>query len=118
MSRADAYEEIRLDTLARIERRRLRVEVDRDEVRAEVVRAVDDYQRRAHLGDVVPLGDLHAMQERVLQSVTDFGPLSELLARADVEEIFVEGARVSYLDGRDRSGCETNRRRAPTVPCE
>jgi pilus assembly protein CpaF len=102
VTRADAYDDIRRGALARIERRRLRVDIDRDEVRVEVERAVEEYQRRAHLGDVVPLGDPRDMTERVLRSVTDFGPLSELLARADVEEIFVEGARVSFLDGSGR----------------
>ena len=38
----------------------------------------------------------------MLRSVTDLGPLTELLARRDVEEIFIEGARVSYLDGSGR----------------
>ena len=42
------------------------------------------------------------MGERVLRSITDLGPLTELLARRDVEEIFIEGARVSYLDGSGR----------------
>jgi pilus assembly protein CpaF len=102
VTKPDAYDEIRRSALARIERRRLRVDVETDDVRAEVERAVDDYQRRAHLGDVVPLGDPRDMTERVLRSVTDFGPLSELLARTDVEEIFVEGARVSYLDAEGR----------------
>lgn len=109
MSRTDAYDDIRRGALARIERRRLRVDADTDEVRVEVEHAVDEYQRRAHLGEVVPLGDPGDMTERVLRSVTDFGPLSELLARDDVEEIFVEGARVSFLDG-------TGRLRGLTVP--
>ena len=38
----------------------------------------------------------------MLRSVTDFGPLTDLLARRDVEEIFVEGARVTYLDASGR----------------
>ena len=42
------------------------------------------------------------MVDRVLRSITDFGPLTDLLARRDVEEIFLEGARVSYLDGSGR----------------
>jgi pilus assembly protein CpaF len=109
VSRTDAYEEIRLHALGRIERRRVRADTDADAVRVEVEHAVDDYQRRAQLGDVVPLGDPRDMTERVLRSVTDFGPLSELLARSDVEEIFVEGARVSYLD-------TTGRLRGLTVP--
>ena len=39
------------------------------------------------------------MVDRVLRSITDFGPMTDLIARRDVEEIFLEGARVSYLDG-------------------
>ena len=42
------------------------------------------------------------MADRVLRSITDFGALTELIARRDVEEIFIEGARVSYLDGSGR----------------
>ena len=61
------------------------------EVRVEIERAVDDYQRRARLGDEVPLGDPPEMAHRVLRSITELGPLSELLARRDVEEVFVEG---------------------------
>lgn len=97
--RADAYDAIRRDVIARVERRRLRAESDLEEVRAEVREAVDDYQRSAHLGEVVPLGDPQTMVERVLRSVADLGALTDLVARRDVEEIFIEGPRVSYLDG-------------------
>jgi len=72
------------------------------EVRREVERAVDEYQRRARLGDELPLGDPHTMVARVLRSITELGPLSELLERRDVEEIFVDGARVTYLDHEGR----------------
>jgi pilus assembly protein CpaF len=98
----DAYDAIRRDVLTRIERRRLRPEGDLEEIRSEARRAVDAYQSHAHLGEVVPLGDPATMLERVLRSITDFGPLTELIARRDVEEIFVEGARVSYLDSSGR----------------
>ena len=101
-ARTDAYEVIRRDALAGIERRRLQPERELAEVRTEVERAVDDYQRRARLGEEFPLGDPAAMVHRVLRSVTDFGALTDLLARRDVEEIFVEGARVTYLDGSGR----------------
>jgi pilus assembly protein CpaF len=99
---SDAYDIIRRDVLSGIERRRLRPEGDLDEVRVEIRRAVDDYQRRAFLGDEVPLVDLEAMSDRVLRSITDFGALTDLIARRDIEEIFIEGARVSYLDGSGR----------------
>lgn len=101
-TRTDAYDGIRRNVLTRIEKRRLRPEGDIDEVRGEVHRAVDDYQRRAHLGEEVPLSDPTAMVARVLRSITDFGALTELIARRDVEEIFIEGARVSFLDGSGR----------------
>jgi pilus assembly protein CpaF len=100
--RSDAYDVIRHDAIAGIERRRLQPDRQLAEVRAEVERAVDDYQRNARLGDEVPLGDAAAMVHRVLRSITDLGPLTDLLARQDVEEIFIEGARVTYLDSSGR----------------
>lgn len=98
----DAYDAIRREVLDRVERRRLRPDHDLDEIRVEANRAVDTYQRQAHLGEVVPLGDPNAMLERILRSITDFGPLTEIVARTDVEEIFVEGPRVSFLDSFGR----------------
>ena len=97
-ARTDAYDVIRHDAIAGIERRRLQPERQLAEVHVEIERAIDDYQRRARLGDQVPLGDADTMMQRVLRSITDLGPLTELLARHDVEEVFVEGARVTYLD--------------------
>ena len=95
----DAYDTIRRDVLARIERRQLRPEGDLDEVRLEVQQAVDEYERLARLGEELPLISPAVMADRILRSITDFGPLTDLIARRDVEEIFLEGARVSYLDG-------------------
>ena len=102
MTRTDAYDAIRREVLTGIERRRIQPEAQVGEVRGEIERAVDDYQRRARLGDEVPLGDPDEMARRVLRSVVELGPLSELLARRDVEEVFVEGARVTYLDADGR----------------
>ncbi len=98
----DAYDAIRQDVLAQVERRHLRPEGDLDEVKLEVQRAVDEYQRVARLGDVLPLAVPSTMVDRILRSITDLGPLTDLMARRDVEEIFVEGARVSFLDGTGR----------------
>jgi len=94
----DAYDVIRRDTLRGVERRRLQPDREIGEVRVEIERAVDDYEQRARLGGELPLGDPRAMVQRVLRSITELGPLSDLLARRDVEEVFVEGARVTYLD--------------------
>jgi pilus assembly protein CpaF len=97
-TRTDAYDIIRRDALGGIERRRLQPTAQIAEVRVEIERAVDEYQRRARIGDEVPLGDPPEMAQRVMRSITELGPLSELLARRDVEEVFVEGARVTFLD--------------------
>ena len=48
--RADAYDLIRRDVLVRLEKKRLNAETDVPEIRLEVERAVDEYQRRSHLG--------------------------------------------------------------------
>ena len=99
----DAYDVIRRDVLSRhraapaAARRRPRRGAGRGR------RAVDEYQRAR-----VPRRRAPARRRRrrwstgVLRSITDFGPLTDLLARRDVEEIFIEGARVSYLDGSGR----------------
>src|SRR4051794_14870863 len=98
----DAYDAIRREVHVRIDRRRLRPDVDLDAVRAEVGGAVDEYQRVARLGEHLPLADPAELADRVLRSITDLGALTDLLARRDVEEIFIEGPRVSYLDGSGR----------------
>jgi pilus assembly protein CpaF len=98
----DAYDAIRREVHLRIDRRRLRPDVDLEAVRGEVGTTVDEYQRAAMLGEHLPLADPAELADRVLRSITELGPLTDLLARRDVEEIFIEGPRVSYLDGAGR----------------
>jgi pilus assembly protein CpaF len=97
-----AYDHIRRDVLARIEHDHLDPGQDLDRMRTEVLGAVENYQRQAHLGDRTSLADPTDMTERVLRSITEFGPLTDLLTRTDVEEVFIEGARVSYIDSSGR----------------
>jgi pilus assembly protein CpaF len=97
MTGADAYDAIRREVLARIEMQPGSAD-DSALVRNEVQAAVETYQRRAQLGEAVPLSDPGDMVERIIRSVVDLGPLGALIRRSDVEEIFVEGSRVSYLD--------------------
>jgi len=97
-----AYDRIRTDAIGRIERDRLDPAADVDGVRAAVVTAVEGYQRSAHLGDGAALRDPSDMVARLLRSITEYGPMTELLARPDVEEVFIEGARVSYIDSSGR----------------
>ncbi len=101
MSR-DAYDVVRRDVLNAIERRRLQPDADLGEVRLETQRAVDEYQQRSRRGDELRLADPVEMVERIVRSVCDLGPLTELLSRSDVEEIFIEGPRISFLDSSGR----------------
>ncbi|HKX76411.1 MAG TPA: ATPase, T2SS/T4P/T4SS family [Acidimicrobiia bacterium] len=102
MTLAPAYEEIRRRALELVEAGRLDPAGDREAIRQVVAGAVDEYQRRAHLGQGRALHDPRQMVDRVLRSVADYGPLTELLSRHDIEEVFIEGGRVSYLESNGR----------------
>ena len=106
----DAYDAIRRDVLAGVERRRLRPEGDLDEVKLEVhagrrgvpvARAARRRRFRSWRPARCPTGSC-ARSRTSVRSPT-------CVARRDVEEIFIEGARVSFLDG-------TGRLRGLTVP--
>ncbi len=98
----NAYDAIRRTAVESIEGQKLDPRADRDAVEALVAGAVDDYQRRAHLGEERALHDPGEMVARVIRSITGFGPLTDILARSDIEEVFIEGARVTYIDGTGR----------------
>src|SRR5690606_9844327 len=61
-------------------------------------RTVDEYQRRAHLGEVRLLADPAATVERLARSVTGRGPLVQLLELPAIEEVFIEGDRLTYIE--------------------
>lgn len=97
-----AYAEIRRSSLNLIEERNLDPEVDRGGARRLVEQAVKEYSRRTQVGRGRALRDPSDMIERVLRSIADYGPLTELLSRHDVEEVFIEGPRVTFIDGAGR----------------
>lgn len=82
-----------------IESQKLDPQRNRELIEGVVAGVVEDYQRRAHLGEERALHDPSEMIGRVVRSIADFGPLTEILARPDVEEVFIEGPRVSFIDG-------------------
>ncbi|MGH8874643.1 MAG: hypothetical protein ACRDVM_05250, partial [Acidimicrobiia bacterium] len=100
--RHHAYESIRRRAIQLVEEQKIDPARDRDGVRALVAEAVREYQRHAHLGQGRALVDPAGMVDRVFRSVAHFGPLTEVFSRGDVEEVFVEGSRVSYIDGSGR----------------
>ena len=101
MTPVDVYEVLRRELLAALEVR-AGVASDPAIVRDITDSVVEGYRRRSQLGDGAPLADPSEMSERLVRSVVELGPLSALLERADVEEIFIEGSRVSYLDAAGR----------------
>ncbi len=100
---APAYDEIRRRALELVESRRIDPVLERETAtRSLVAGAVEEYQRRAHLGQGRALHNPGEMIDRVLRAVSELGPLTELLARSDIEEVFIEGGRVSFLDSTGR----------------
>lgn len=100
--RGHAYAEIRRASIDLMDERRIDPESDRQGARMLVERAVEEYCRRTQMGWGRALRDRGDMTERVLRSIADYGPLTGLLARADVEEVFIEGPRVTFIDGQGR----------------
>lgn len=94
----DVYESLRREALARIDGTGLDPDEDSAEVRSLLEATVEEYQTQAHLGAGRSLVDPRATVERLIQSVSGHGPLHDLLERTDVEEIFIEGDRVTYLE--------------------
>jgi pilus assembly protein CpaF len=94
----DAYQEIRRRALARIDGAGIDPADDAGPLIQLLEETVEDYQRMAHLGEGRSLANPEATVRRLYQSVSAHGPLGGLLDRDDVEEIFIEGDRVSYLE--------------------
>jgi len=95
---SDVYERLRREVVAGLDGEQWADDPETRLVRDVVMRAVEGYQQRARLGEGPTLHDPVEMVDRLVRSVTDLGALSELVRSDDVEEIFIEGARVSFLD--------------------
>ena len=98
-----AYAVLRTMLMRQVESGELDPRADRAQVRDRLFGTVREYQAAAHLDDgLVALSSPSTMVDRLLRAVCDFGPLTDLLGREDVEEILVQGARISYItaDGR------------------
>ncbi len=98
----DAYALIREQVINALEERRIPLGRNVEEIRTVVQEVVQRYQSRAHLGSGRALADPGAMVQQILASVTDFGPLAEVFGRPDIEEIFIEGDEVAFIDGHGR----------------
>lgn len=94
----DVYERLRQRALARIDGTGLDPSQEFDAVRDLLESTVDEYQRSAHLGGGRSLANPEATVERLVRSISGKGPLTGMLDRDDVEEIFIEGDKITYLE--------------------
>jgi pilus assembly protein CpaF len=94
----DVYEELRRKALALVDGAGVDPATQPDALRDLLESTVEEYQRRAHLGHGRSLADPVATVDRLVHSMTGRGPLGRLLERQDIEEIFIEGDQVTYLE--------------------
>lgn len=99
---SSAYQAIRVRVLEGLEEEKLDPRSDGRSIRSLVARIVDDYQALAHRGGATALRDTDDMIRRVVRSITGYGALSDLLDDQAVEEVFIEGPHVTYIDGSGR----------------
>jgi len=97
-----AYESIREKALLGLERDKLDPRNDGEAVRSLVALIVGEYQAHAHSGRAATLHDPAEMVRRVVSSISGYGALSQLLENPAVEEIFIEGPHVSFIDESGR----------------
>lgn len=99
-----AYDTVKAMVLKRVAAGEIDPQGPAEVVRRQIASVVRDYQKGAHLGDgVVALTDPEGMVERIVTAVCDYGPLTELLDRGDVEEIMIHGGHLSYVTADGRS---------------
>jgi len=103
MTRA-AYDELRSGLSDRIKELDLDPDTDVPLILELVDSEIGSFQARANLGlhDRPPLADAATMFTRLTSSLLGLGVLGTLLDDDDVEEIFVDGDDVYYLDGEGR----------------
>jgi pilus assembly protein CpaF len=100
---ATAYELLRHRVLERLTESKVDPEQSPDRVRELISTEIDRYQRESHAGaGSRALADPTDMQRRLERSILDYGVLAPLLEDDNVEEIFISGGDVSYVDGNGR----------------
>ena len=96
------YELLRREVTEAIKTNNLDPDADRAKIETCCREAIERWQSVARQGldGKQLLGDPEGMAQRILASVLEFGPLTELLADPGVEEIFIEGEDIFFLDQR------------------
>ena len=96
--RNDIYEELRHSVLSIADKKRLDPTSDLETIKTIIANVVKTYNHeRAVMGSGQIVNEQLTIS-RLNNSIFGFGPLTEILTRTDVEEIFIEGSRISYID--------------------
>lgn len=96
--RLNAYPVLRQMVMDKVELGEIDPSGDRTAIIRSVRDVVEEYQQRAFLDDAThPVADAATMVERLVAALVDYGPLTDLLERDDIEEILIQGARVAYI---------------------
>jgi pilus assembly protein CpaF len=98
---SSAYDQIRHTVLRWIEDQKVDP-TNELEIRERTAEAIRQWQRSAAASERRSLGDVEAMADRVVRSITGFGALQELFAAPGLEEIEIEGDLVMYVDASGR----------------
>ncbi len=98
-----AYEILRLRLLDRIKEGKVDPESDPDGVRVLIKSEVEQYQRQSQSGiGGRALANPKDIEVRLERAILGYGVLGPLLEDDNVEEIFISGGDVSYLDANGR----------------
>ncbi|MEM9130821.1 MAG: ATPase, T2SS/T4P/T4SS family [Actinomycetota bacterium] len=99
--RLSPYEQLRNEVTEGIKNARLDPETDPNGVRDFVLGAIEQWQSVARKGldGKELLVRPEEMAERIVRYVLEYGPLTVPLADPGVEEIFIEGDDIFYIDG-------------------
>ena len=98
-----AYDTLRHRAAERIGELELDPLSDGEGIRTEVDRLVAAYQRSAYTGDGVrPFRDPVQLSNRLIDSLVGYGPLTPIIDRHDIEEVFIEGERITFIDTSGR----------------
>lgn len=98
-----AFEELRQRVLLDLKNSKIDPEADPIGVEGIIRHNVENYQRQSHAGvGGRPLADASDMEHRLRRSLLGYGVLQDLLDDDRVEEIFISGGDVSYVDHNGR----------------
>jgi pilus assembly protein CpaF len=100
-SRLSAYDQIRATVLRWIEDQKVDPG-NEPAIRHRTEEAIRQWQRSAAASERRGLGDVDAVADRVVRSITGFGALSAMFDAIGIEEIEIEGDLVMYVDSSGR----------------